>query len=212
VLTQEVLEEVHRYFGDKLLSTMIRPNVKLAEAPSYAQTVLTYASDSNGAIDYRRLAAEWLGDRVPIEEPVDSDPSGATAPEAEAAPASLAEVLPEAAPSEDRPAPGSAETMSTAEMLAKLADPALPDWSVDTRVRPRGASGRERAPASRATSVWNAPSLLGPLSASELPPHCGSLSSRSRARNRGEPEREPRSAARLERVASDTKAWSLSLS
>lgn len=67
-LTNEVLDEVGRYFGPQLFKTMIRPNVKLAEAPSYGQTVLGYAADSNGAEDYRRLAREWCGEVV--EEPV----------------------------------------------------------------------------------------------------------------------------------------------
>jgi len=65
-LTQEVLEEVRRFFGDRLLDTVIRPNVKLAEAPSYGQSVLSYAPESNGAADYRRLAREWMG--VPLED------------------------------------------------------------------------------------------------------------------------------------------------
>jgi len=65
-LTQEVLDEVRRFFGDRLLDTVIRPNVKLAEAPSYGQAVMSYAPDSNGAADYRRLAREWLG--LPLEE------------------------------------------------------------------------------------------------------------------------------------------------
>jgi chromosome partitioning protein len=71
-LTQEVLDEVRRYFGDLLMNTAIRPNVKLAEAPSYGQSVLAYASDSNGAADYRRLAKEWLGEEVGEASVVDS--------------------------------------------------------------------------------------------------------------------------------------------
>jgi chromosome partitioning protein len=61
-LTQEVLEEVTRFFPDRMMKTMIRPNVKLAEAPSYGQTVLSYAPDSNGAADYLALAREFLGE------------------------------------------------------------------------------------------------------------------------------------------------------
>ena len=73
-LTQEVLSEVRKYFGDLLLSTVIRPNVKLAEAPSYGQSVLAYAPDSNGAADYRRLALEWLHRLPPEEEACESKP------------------------------------------------------------------------------------------------------------------------------------------
>lgn len=64
-LTQEVLDEVRRYFGDRLLDTVIRPNVKLAEAPSFGRSVLSYAPESNGAADYTRLAREFLG--MPLE-------------------------------------------------------------------------------------------------------------------------------------------------
>ena len=70
-LTQEVLDEVRAYFGDRLMKTMIRPNVKLAEAPSYGQSVLTYAPGSNGAIDYMRLAREFLG--LPEEGEADQE-------------------------------------------------------------------------------------------------------------------------------------------
>ncbi|HMS18019.1 MAG TPA: ParA family protein, partial [Planctomycetota bacterium] len=72
-LTQEVLDEVRRYFGDLLMETTIRPNVKLAEAPSYGQSVLAYASDSNGAADYRQLAREWLGERVSADPVPEAD-------------------------------------------------------------------------------------------------------------------------------------------
>jgi chromosome partitioning protein len=76
-LTQEVLDEVRRFFPDRLLKTVIRPNVKLAEAPSYGQTVLSYAADSNGAEDYRRLAREFLG--LPLEEGIEiSEPAQQT--------------------------------------------------------------------------------------------------------------------------------------
>ncbi len=59
-LTQEVLEEIRTHFPGKLYDTVIRPNVKLAEAPSFGMSVLSYASDSNGAEDYRAFADEHL--------------------------------------------------------------------------------------------------------------------------------------------------------
>ncbi|HWC89641.1 MAG TPA: AAA family ATPase [Pirellulales bacterium] len=40
--------------------TRIRRNVRLAEAPSFGQSIFHYAPDSNGAEDYKRLAAEVL--------------------------------------------------------------------------------------------------------------------------------------------------------
>ncbi|MCH2362335.1 MAG: AAA family ATPase [Pirellulales bacterium] len=42
----------------RLLDTRIRKNIKLAEAPSFGQTIFQYAPDSNGACDYDRAAKE----------------------------------------------------------------------------------------------------------------------------------------------------------
>jgi chromosome partitioning protein len=55
-LAREVLGEIRRYFKDQVLPHPIRANVKLAEAPSFAQTIFEYAPDSNGALDYVHLA------------------------------------------------------------------------------------------------------------------------------------------------------------
>jgi len=61
-LTAEVIGEIRRYFGEKVTRTMIRVNVRLAEAPSHGKTVLQYDSHARGAEDYRRLAREILGE------------------------------------------------------------------------------------------------------------------------------------------------------
>lgn len=58
-LSQEVLDEIRRHFPDQLFDVAIRPNVKLAEAPSHGQSVLKYAPESHGAEDYRALAREY---------------------------------------------------------------------------------------------------------------------------------------------------------
>jgi chromosome partitioning protein len=44
----------------RTFQTRIRRNVRLAEAPSFGQSIFQYAPDSNGAEDYRRLAEEIL--------------------------------------------------------------------------------------------------------------------------------------------------------
>ncbi len=59
-LSREVREEVARVFGDVLYETVIRQNVKLAEAPSAARTIFAHAPDSNGAADYAALTQEFL--------------------------------------------------------------------------------------------------------------------------------------------------------
>jgi chromosome partitioning protein len=70
-LAAEVVEDVTNFLGSvqggdgvcanaRLYSTRIRRNIKLAESPSFGQTVFDYAPNSNGAIDYTTLAAEVL--------------------------------------------------------------------------------------------------------------------------------------------------------
>lgn len=44
--------------GAKFIETRIRRNIRLAEAPSFGQSIFQYAPSSNGAEDYRRLAEE----------------------------------------------------------------------------------------------------------------------------------------------------------
>ncbi|MDR0459018.1 MAG: ParA family protein [Coriobacteriales bacterium] len=59
-LAKQVADEVREYFSDKVFETVIPRSVKLAEAPSYGQSVLQYASSSKGAIAYRELAKEVI--------------------------------------------------------------------------------------------------------------------------------------------------------
>lgn len=47
--------------GAKFFETRVRRNIRLAEAPSFGQSILEYASNSHGAEDYRHLAREVLG-------------------------------------------------------------------------------------------------------------------------------------------------------
>lgn len=47
--------------GAKFFETRVRRNIRLAEAPSFGQSILEYAPTSNGAEDYRQLAREVLG-------------------------------------------------------------------------------------------------------------------------------------------------------
>jgi chromosome partitioning protein len=57
-LSREVIEELRRHFGEILLPTFVRVNVRLAEAPSHAQTILEYAPDSGAAQEFREIARE----------------------------------------------------------------------------------------------------------------------------------------------------------
>ncbi len=68
-LGAEVVEDVRSFLeaarntpvpwgNARLFDTQIRRNIKLAEAPSYGQSIFDYAPESNGAKDYSTLAAE----------------------------------------------------------------------------------------------------------------------------------------------------------
>ena len=57
-LSRQVVKEVKGYFGDKVFKTIIPRNVRLSEAPSYGQPIVSYASKSKGAESYRKLAKE----------------------------------------------------------------------------------------------------------------------------------------------------------
>ena len=59
-LSLQVVEEVKRYFGSKLYSTVIPRNVRLAEAPSYGLPITSYDPRSKGAKAYQAFADEFL--------------------------------------------------------------------------------------------------------------------------------------------------------
>jgi chromosome partitioning protein len=57
-LSAQVAEEVRTHFGEQTLPTVIPRSVRISEAPSYGQTVLTYHPDSAGAVSYLQAASE----------------------------------------------------------------------------------------------------------------------------------------------------------
>ena len=59
-LSQEVLEELYRYFPDKIFRSVIPRSVRLAEAPSFGKTILGYDPSSKAAKAYERLAREFI--------------------------------------------------------------------------------------------------------------------------------------------------------
>jgi len=60
VLTKQVVDEVQRFFGDKVFKTMIPRTVKLAEAPSHGKSIFEYLPKGSGAEAYRELAKEVI--------------------------------------------------------------------------------------------------------------------------------------------------------
>ncbi|MTV25269.1 ParA family protein [Nitriliruptoraceae bacterium ZYF776] len=77
-LSQQVVDEVRDYFGDKAYATVIPRTVRLSEAPSFGQPITVFDPTSRGARAYQRLAhevAERLGlptdDRDDDRSPLD---------------------------------------------------------------------------------------------------------------------------------------------
>ncbi len=59
-LASQVADEVRTHFGAQVLDTVIPRSVRISEAPSYGQTVLTYDPTSPGALAYREAALQVL--------------------------------------------------------------------------------------------------------------------------------------------------------
>jgi chromosome partitioning protein len=59
-LSNQVAEEVKKYFGDKVFKTIIHRNVRLSEAPSFGNPIILYDAISIGAKNYMNLALEIL--------------------------------------------------------------------------------------------------------------------------------------------------------
>src|SRR5262249_14714421 len=75
-LAQEVQRDLEAYLersrgttvpwqGARVFNTRIRRNIKLAESPSFGQSIFGYAPTCNGADDYQALALEVLGEEAP---------------------------------------------------------------------------------------------------------------------------------------------------
>jgi chromosome partitioning protein len=56
----EVIENLKAAFGDLVFKSTIRENVRLAVAPSHKKPITSFDPSSNGAIDYRATAKEFL--------------------------------------------------------------------------------------------------------------------------------------------------------
>lgn len=61
-LSNQVVEEVEKFFKDKVFKTYIPRNVRLAEAPSFGMNIFDYDSKSKGAKAYIDLAKEVIGE------------------------------------------------------------------------------------------------------------------------------------------------------
>ena len=68
-LSAQVAQEVRAHFGDAVLPTAIPRAVRLSEAPSHGQTVLTYDPSSPAAEAYRAVAREFTTKALPSNYP-----------------------------------------------------------------------------------------------------------------------------------------------
>ena len=58
--SQQVADEISRYFGDKVYKTKIPRNIRIAEAPSHGKPVIAYDRISRGSAAYLKLGAELV--------------------------------------------------------------------------------------------------------------------------------------------------------
>ncbi len=67
-LSSQVAEEVRTHFPEQVLETTVPRSVRVSEAPSFGQTVITYDPQSTGARCYQDAAAEIARRAVPLKE------------------------------------------------------------------------------------------------------------------------------------------------
>src|SRR5690554_5527082 len=59
-LSNQVVEEVRKHFDEMVFETIIQRNVRLSEAPSYGESIISYDASSRGADNYLSLANELI--------------------------------------------------------------------------------------------------------------------------------------------------------
>ncbi len=59
-LSNQVVEEVKKHFSEMVFKTIIQRNVRLSEAPSYGESIISYDAGSKGASNYLSLAEEII--------------------------------------------------------------------------------------------------------------------------------------------------------
>lgn len=67
-LSNQVVEEVKTHFQQMVFNTVIQRNVRLSEAPSFGESIISYDASSNGASNYLNLAREFIEKNEIAEE------------------------------------------------------------------------------------------------------------------------------------------------
>jgi chromosome partitioning protein len=146
-LSEQVVEEVQRFFGDLVYDVIIPRTVRLSEAPGFGQPISVYDPRSKGAQTYRQLAAE-VASRPPPAGPM---PVYDDLPRV-VLPAVVDAVTPEdldEAALEELPIPTVHELVEEAEAEVK-AESAIPDAPIETAGSPAQRDVKERPTPRRA--------------------------------------------------------------
>jgi chromosome partitioning protein len=67
IFSKQIQQQMREFFGDLVFDTVIHRNVRLAEAPSTGESILTYDAASRGAVEYRALADEIINGKTLAE-------------------------------------------------------------------------------------------------------------------------------------------------
>ena len=170
-LGREVLGEIRKYFPGQVFSRVIRSNVKLAEAPSFGASIIEYAPESNGALDYRRLAVEVIEQEashpdlahLPAPQPVESLPTQRPTPPAAEVPEAPAEPQAQSEPE------ASAET-ETQGLREVTLQPTAPPEPAPPESPPSAQQPPRESEAPRAKRVDAVEDELRIMRAQDLPP------------------------------------------
>lgn len=68
IFGRQIQQQMREFFGELVFDTVIHRTVRLAEAPSTGESVLTYAPESRGAAEYKALAEEIIRGRTAVEQ------------------------------------------------------------------------------------------------------------------------------------------------
>jgi chromosome partitioning protein len=121
-LSEQVVQEVRRYFGDRVYRTIIPRTVRLSEAPGFGRPITTYDPGSKGAQSYRELAKE-VAERLPDDRPLPAmDDLPAPTPREPAPARAPRPMLREESLGDTQPA----EELEVEEPVAVIAEPVEP--------------------------------------------------------------------------------------
>jgi chromosome partitioning protein len=179
-LSEQVVQEVRRYFGDRVYDAIIPRTVRLSEAPGFGQPITVYDPRSRGAAAYRELAAEVVRTR----------PSAAAIPSLEGVVPPVIVGATEAVRSAPRPLRVAEETGAEVEPRAAAASGSEPLRGSDgEREQPSTGSGGEAGGTQRFDEAMKARS---PVEAEEAEADQG-VEPEVQPQPAPEPEPEPRS-------------------